>query len=70
VYKVFLKAHFTGRLLPIGRLIEKTFGEGSFRLLGNMDTDDESGALHLESLEKARRRQIRKGAVSKGRDEP
>jgi len=59
VYKVFLSAHFTGRLLPLGRFVEKTFGEGSFRLLGNMGTDSESGVLHLESLKRARTRQTR-----------
>ncbi len=57
VYKIFLKAHFTGQLLLLGRLVEKTFGGGSFRLLGNMDTDSKSGVLHLESLKKARARQ-------------
>jgi hypothetical protein len=59
VYKVFLNAHFTGRLLELGRLIEKTFGKGSFRLLGNMDTHRGSAILHLESLKKARIRQIK-----------
>ena len=59
VYKIFLKAHFTGQLLPLGRLVEKTFGEESFRLLGNMDTNSKSGVLHLESLKKARARQTR-----------
>ena len=59
VYKIFLNAHFTGQLLPLARLVEKTFGEGSFRLLGNMDTDRQSGVLHLESLKKARARQTR-----------
>lgn len=64
VYKVFLQAHFTGRLLPIARIVEKTFGEGSFRLLGNMDTDRASGVLHLESLKKARIRQLREKTIS------
>ena len=64
VYKTFLNAHFTGRLLPLARLVEKTFGEGSFRLLGNMDTDRQSGVLHLESLKKARARQTREKTVS------
>ncbi len=58
-FKEFLRGHFTGRMLPIARLTEKTFGEGSFRLLGNMKTDNESGVLHLESLKKARLRQKR-----------
>lgn len=59
VYKVFLNAHFTGRLLSIARLIEKTFGEGSFRLLGNMETDKVSGLKHLDSLKKERMRFLR-----------
>ncbi len=59
VFKEFLKAHFTGRLLPITRLVEKTFGEGSFRLLGNMGVEQDSGVLHLGSLQKARGRVIR-----------
>jgi len=60
VYKIFLNAHFTGHLVTIGRLVEKTFGEGSFRELGNMGSDKESGVLCLEFLKKARARQIRK----------
>jgi len=59
VFKEFLKAHFTGQLLPIARLIEKTFGEGSFRILGNMDASRDSGVMHLESLKKMRMRQIK-----------
>lgn len=53
VFEEFLKAHFTGRLLPIARLIEKTFGKGSFRMLGNMGESRESGVSHLEALKKA-----------------
>lgn len=59
VYKTFLNAHFTGQLLPLARLVEKTFGEGSFRLLGNMDINSQSGVLHLESLKKARSRELK-----------
>lgn len=64
VYKTFLNAHFTGRLLPLARIVEKTFGEGSFRLLGNMGTDGQSGFLHLESLKKARARQTRNKTIA------
>lgn len=64
VYKVFLNAHFTGRLLPFARLVEGTFGEGNFRILGNMDTDRQSGVLHLETLKKARARQTREKITS------
>lgn len=57
VSKEFLKTNFTGQLLIIARLVEETFGEGSFRLLGNMDTDRQSAILTLETLKKARIRQ-------------
>lgn len=59
VYKNFLNAHFTGRLLPIARAVESTFGAGSFRLLGNMSVEPGSGVLHLESMKKARARHMR-----------
>ncbi|MER3406810.1 MAG: hypothetical protein C4278_00005 [Patescibacteria group bacterium] len=58
VFKLFLKAHFTGNLLTIKRLVEKTFGKRSFLVLGNMTTDHESGVLHLETLKVFRRDQI------------
>lgn len=59
VYKEFLKTQFTGRLLPVARLVEKTFGEGSFRMLGSMDTDKNSAIVTLEALKKARMRTLR-----------
>ena len=34
IFTVFTKAVFTGRLLPLSRLVEKTFGKGSFREIG------------------------------------
>lgn len=34
VFILFVKAALSGRLLPIARLIEKTYGRGSFRYLG------------------------------------
>lgn len=34
VFNVFARATITGRLLPVARLIEKTFGKGSFRIVG------------------------------------
>lgn len=39
VFNVFSKACLTGRLLPIARLIEKTYGVGSFRELGEETRD-------------------------------
>lgn len=56
VFKEFLRAHFTGRLLPIARLIEGTFGKGSFRLLGDMKSNRESGVITLEALRKSKLR--------------
>lgn len=64
VYEEFLGTHFTGRLLPIARLVEKTFGEGSFRLLGNMETDNQSAVLVLESMKKARARILRMASTN------
>lgn len=54
VFREFLKAHFTGRLLTIARLVEKTFGEGSFRLLGDMNTDSKSTKLCLNHMKLSR----------------
>jgi hypothetical protein len=47
VFGVFVKTVFTGRLLEVARLIEKTFGKGSFRKLGEetMSEDAESEDL-------------------------
>jgi hypothetical protein len=57
VFKLFLQANFNGNLLQIGRLVERTFGPGSFRLLGSMDMSDTSGILILDALRAARVRQ-------------
>ena len=32
--KLFMKRQINGNILPIGKLIDKTFGPGSFRKLG------------------------------------
>jgi len=47
VLTLFFKAHFSGHLLEIARLIEKSFGQGSFRLLGDMEEDKDS-AVKIE----------------------
>ncbi len=39
VFNLFAVATLTGRLLPVARLIEKTFGKGSFRKIGNKTVD-------------------------------
>lgn len=42
VFSIFAEATITGRLLPIARLIEKTFGRGSFRIIGERSADKQS----------------------------
>ncbi|MEI6490871.1 MAG: hypothetical protein WCO16_03905, partial [bacterium] len=50
VEKEFLKAHFTGHLLGIGKLVEKTFGKGSFRVLGRMRTESETDNFSAKEI--------------------
>jgi len=52
VFKLFLKAQFTGELLDIARLTEGTFGEGSFRRLGDMEETSKSAVKTYEALRK------------------
>ncbi len=54
VFSLFVKAHFTGRILEIARVIEETFGKGSFRSLGNMGIYLEDGNLFFETFKKLR----------------
>lgn len=49
----FLKSSFNGNLLPIAKLVENTFGKGSFRLLGMMENSKTSIQV-LKSLKTAR----------------
>lgn len=44
VFDVFAKAYMTGNLLTIGRLIEDTFGEGTFRKIGELNMRPEKKA--------------------------
>jgi len=59
VRKEFVKSQFTGRSSLIAKLIEKTFGEGNFRVLGTMDPHEASATRMLELLRRARVRKIR-----------
>lgn len=54
VYKEFLKAQFTGHLTTIARIVEKSFGEGSFRILGDMKTTKSSGLEYLKKMKELR----------------
>lgn len=56
VMKLFFKSNFDGKLIEIGKLIEKSFGKGSFRIIGMMtDTDQNSCKLVMNYLTKNRR---------------
>jgi len=59
IFDEFLKSIFTGGLITVGRLVEKTFGSGSFRLLGMIDESDTSAYSVLEALKKARNRKLK-----------
>ncbi len=59
VLQEFLKGFFNGKILTIARLVEKTFGKGSFRVLGMMNDDKETPITVWEYLEKARTRQLK-----------
>ncbi len=39
VFEVFEKAMITGQILPVGRLIDETFGPGTLRRIGELDED-------------------------------
>jgi hypothetical protein len=68
VFKLFLKAHFTGNILEIGRLVAKTFGKLSLQVLGMMGIDDGSARKCLRYLKTARS-EILKSARKENKDE-
>ncbi len=49
VFNVFARAYFTGRLLPLARVVESTFGQSSFRRIGRIADD-----LLIEEYQKKR----------------
>lgn len=55
VFDLFAKAMFSGQMLPLGRLIEKSFGKKTFRTLGELSITDKLGVAEellrfIESL--------------------
>ncbi len=49
ILDLFIRAHVTGNLLPVGRLVEKTFGKGSFRKIGeNILEDNRPSSLQAQ----------------------
>lgn len=49
---VFVKAHFTGQMLPMARLIKESFDKTTFEILGMMTDEDESAIKTLEFLQR------------------
>lgn len=47
VFRIFLMAHFGGQLKPLARVIEDTFGTGSFRMVGTMTGQDAESAYRV-----------------------
>lgn len=54
IFYKFLRDHFTGHLIELGKMVEDVFGKGSFRRLGDMDVDSKSAIQTLEALQKMR----------------
>lgn len=54
VFNKFVKSQFDGHLLELGNLVEKSFGKGSFRRLGDMPRASNYGTETLEALRKMR----------------
>lgn len=51
IFDIFEKAVMTGNILPVGRLIDNTFGEGTFRKIGELDDcSDEEQKFFIDSL--------------------
>lgn len=57
IKKIFFRTHFTGSFLEIGRLVEKSFGKDSFRILASMDTESGSAARVMDLLSRKTRQQ-------------
>jgi len=50
VFEVFAKGMMTGNILPVGRLIERTFGNGTLRKIGELDSDMRAQEEFVNSL--------------------
>jgi len=50
VFDLFLYSFFSGKLTDLGKIIEKSFGEKAFRVLGMMKKDKESARMVMDFL--------------------
>jgi len=51
VFTVFAKAMLTGNILPVGRLVDRTFGRGTLRRIGELDHDTQALKEFVGSLD-------------------
>lgn len=59
VMKLFFQSYFDGKLLRIAKLIEKSFGRGSFRMIGTMDDTENSARVVMDYLIKKSKSKIK-----------
>jgi len=50
VFDVFAKSMLSGNLLPVGRLVDRTLGKGTFRKIGELDKDIQKQKEFIEKL--------------------
>lgn len=50
VFDIFARGYLTGNILPLVRLVDKTFGKGTMRKIGELDSDMEQQKQFIESL--------------------
>lgn len=50
VFEIFTKGMITGNILPVGRLVERTFGNGTLRRIGELDQDVQVQEEFVNSL--------------------
>jgi hypothetical protein len=49
-FEVFVRAMLTGNILPLGKLIDRAFGAGTLRKIGDLDDDVSAQTAFVESL--------------------
>jgi len=50
VFEMFVKAKFTGNILPLGRTIDGLYGKGTFRKIGEMDAGADAQKEFIQNL--------------------
>jgi hypothetical protein len=50
IYDLFRRGMMTGDILPLGRLIDRTFGKGTLRRIGELDSDIDAQEKFIKSL--------------------